>query len=92
MNCERLGVLAQEVVRSLSQSRVGNDNPFSESHFKTTKFTPTYPESCDNFAHAEAWCATFCHDDNEAHRHSGLALLTPATVHHSDPAAVLAPR
>ena len=42
------------VVRSLSRPRVSNDNPFSESQFKTTKYSPTYPERFDDFAHAEA--------------------------------------
>jgi putative transposase len=78
------------IVRSLSRPRVSNDNPFSESQFKTTKWSQTYPGRFDHFAHAEAWCATFYQHYNEAHRHSGLALLTPATVHHGDPAAVLA--
>lgn len=80
------------VIRSLSRPRVSNDNAFSESQFKTTKYSPTYPERFDNFAHADAWCATFFHHYNEEHRHSGLAFLTPATVHHGDPAAVLAQR
>ena len=67
-------------------------NAFSESQFKTTKYSPAHPERFDDFAHAEAWCGTFFHHYNEAHRHSGLAYLTPATVHHGDPAAVLAHR
>ena len=80
------------VVRSLSRPRVSNDHAFSESPFKTTQYSPTYPERFDDVAHAEAWCATFFQHDNEAHRHSGLAFLTPATMHHGDPAAVLAQR
>ena len=80
------------IVRSLSRPRVSNDNAFSESQFKTTKYSPTYPQRFDNFAHAEAWCATFFHHYNEEHRHSGIAYLTPATVHHGDPTAVLAQR
>ena len=75
-----------------TRPRVSNDNAFSESQFKTTKYSPTYPERFDDFAHAEAWCTTFFHHYNEEHRHSGLAFLTPATVHHGDPAAVLAQR
>ena len=67
-------------------------NAFSESQFKTTKYSPAYPERFDDFANAEAWCGTFFHHCNEAHRHSGLASLTPAIVHHGDPAAVLAHR
>jgi putative transposase len=80
------------VVRSLSRPRVSNGHPFSESQFKTTKYSPTYPERFDDFAHAEVWCATFFQHYNEEHRHSGLAFLTPATVHHGDPAAILAQR
>ncbi len=80
------------IIRSLSRPRVSNDNAFSESQFKTTKYSPTYPERFDGFAHAESWCRAFFHHYNEDHRHSGLAFLTPATVHHGDPAAVLAQR
>jgi putative transposase len=68
------------VVRSLSRPRVSNDHPFSGSPFKTAKYSLTYPERFDDFAYAEA------------HRHSELAFLTPATVHHGDPAAVRAQR
>jgi len=80
------------IVRSLSRPRVSNDNPFSESQFKTTKYAPDYPQRFDSFAHAEAWCDTFFHRYNDEHRHSGIAFLTPATVHHGDPAAVLVHR
>ena len=80
------------IVRSLSRPRVSNDNAFSESQFKTTKYAPDYPARFDHFVHAEAWCATFFSRYNEEHRHSGIAFLTPAIVHHGDPAAVLAQR
>ncbi len=80
------------IVRSLSRPRVSNDNAFSESQFKTTKYAPSYPARFDNFTHAQGWCDTFFQHYNTVHRHSGLAFLTPATVHHGDPAAVLAQR
>ena len=80
------------IVRSLSRPRVSNDNAFSESQFKTTKYALDYPQRFDSFAHADAWCDTFFPRYNDEHRHSGLAFLTPATVHHGDPAAVLAQR
>ena len=80
------------IIRSLSRPRVSNDNAFSESQFKTTKYSPTYPARFESFAHADTWCAKFFHHYNEVPRHSGLAFLTPATVHHGDPTAVLAQR
>lgn len=80
------------IIRSLSRPRVSDDNPYSESQFKTLKYAPGYPARFDSFAHAEAWCTTFFQHYNDVHRHSGLAFLTPATVHHGDPAAVLAQR
>ena len=80
------------VVRSLSRPQVSKDNPFSESQFKTARYSPTYPERFDDFAHAEAWCATLVQYYSQANRHSGLAFLIPDTVHHGDPAAVLAQR
>ncbi len=80
------------IVRSLSRPRVSNDNPFSESQVKTTKYAPDSPQRFDSFAHAQAWCETLFDRYNDAHRPSGLACLTPATVHHGDPAAVLAQR
>ena len=49
------------IVQSLSRPRVSNDNPHSESLFKTTKYTPTYPGRFDSFADAERWCTTFFH-------------------------------
>ena len=80
------------IVRSLSRPRVSDDNPYSESQFKTLKYAPAYPPRFDSFTHAEAWCTTFFQHYNDAHRHSGLAFLTPATVHHGDPTAMLAQR
>ena len=71
---------------------MSNDNACSESQCKTTKYAGDYPQRFDSFDHAEAWCDTFFPRCNDAHRHSGIAYLTPATVHHSDPAAVLTQR
>lgn len=80
------------IVRSLSRPRVSNDNPHSESLFKTTKYTARYPGRFDNFAHAERWCTEFFHYYNHAHRHSGIAYLTPHTVHHGTASTILAQR
>ena len=80
------------IVRSLSRPRVSNDNAFSESQFKTTKYASDYPSRFASFAHATTWCDRFFPRYNEEHRHSGIAYLTPAIVYHGDPAAVLAQR
>ena len=80
------------IVRSLSRPRVSNDNPHSESLFKTAKYTPTYPGRFANFAHAERWCATFFQYYNHEHWHSGIAYLTPTTVHHGTAPMILAQR
>lgn len=70
------------VERSLSRPRTSNDNPFIESHFKTLKYSPGFP---DRFraGHGEALahCRRFFPWYNDEHHHSGLAGLTPADVH-----------
>lgn len=80
------------IVRSLSRPRVSNDNPYSESQFKTTKYTPGYPERFASFAHAESWCGVFFPRYNTEHRHSGIAHLTPAAVHFGKAPAIFAQR
>ena len=80
------------IVRSLSRPRVSNDNPHSESLFKTTKYAPTYPSRFEHFAHAERWCTDFFQYYNHEHRHSGIAYLTPTVVHHGAAPALLVQR
>jgi putative transposase len=75
---------------SLSRPRVSNDNPFSESQFKTTKYWADYPEVFEGFDQANKWCATFFRRYCFELRHSGIAYLTPAAVHYGDAAAILA--
>lgn len=69
------------VTRSHSRPRVSNDNPFSESQFRTTKYAPDYPERFDSLAHAREWMDAFISYYNHEHRHSGIGLHTPASVH-----------
>jgi putative transposase len=80
------------IVRSLSRPRVSNDNPYSESQFKTTKYWADYPARFSGFDHARSWCAAFFPKYCFEHRHSGLAHLTPAAVHFGEAAEVLAQR
>jgi putative transposase len=69
------------VVRSLSRPHVSNDNPFSESQFKTLKYQGPFPDRFESFEVALAFCQEFFPWYNDEHYHSGLGLLTPASVH-----------
>lgn len=68
------------VQRSLSRPRVSNDNAFSEACFKTIKYQPDYPGRFAGAGHARGWFAEFFRWYAYQHRHSGLALFTPADV------------
>jgi putative transposase len=70
------------VAESHSRPRVSNDNPFSESHFKTLKYRPGFPDRFGSLQHAEAVCRQLFTWYNTEHRHSGLAYLTPEVVHY----------
>jgi len=61
---------------------VSNDNPYSEAQFKTLKYRPDFPDRFASLEHARAFCQDFFAWYNAEHRHSGIALLTPADVHH----------
>ncbi|MFD3937826.1 IS3 family transposase [Streptomyces sp. NPDC058611] len=69
------------VTRSHSRPKVSNDNPFSESQFKTTKYAADYPDRFDSLAHAREWFDAFTTYYNHEHRHSGIGYHTPASVH-----------
>ena len=69
------------VVKSHSRPHTSNDNPFSESHFKTIKYRPEIPARFESVEQARLIFCKLFHWYNQVHRHSGLALLTPATVH-----------
>jgi putative transposase len=80
------------VTRSHSRPHVSNDNPFSESQFKTLKYCPAFPERFANLEHARTFTDGFFDHYNHRHHHSGLALLTPADVHHGRADTVVAAR
>jgi putative transposase len=69
------------IERSHSRPHVSNDNPYSESQFRTLKYRPTFPDRFGSLEDARAFCATFFTWYNTVHRHSGIGLLTPADVH-----------
>jgi putative transposase len=80
------------VAKTFSRPRVSNDNPYSESHFKTLKNWPGFPDRFDSPAHAHEVCRALFPRYNHRHHHSGLCYLTPATVHHGRAEEVLARR
>lgn len=70
------------ITKSLSRPHVSNDNPFSESHFKTLKYQPSFPECFGSIQDARLFCSRFFEWYNNEHYHSGIALMTPAKVHY----------
>jgi len=70
------------VTKSLSRPSVSNDNPFSESHFKTLKYRPTFPKTFGSIEDARAFCSHFFDWYNNEHYHGGIALMTPSRVHY----------
>jgi putative transposase len=80
------------VVKSHSRPQVSNDNPFSESQFKTLKYRPEFPQRFASYDHGLTFCREFFPWYNQEHRHWGLGLLIPATVHSGHSAEALAAR
>ena len=80
------------VVRSLGRPRVSDDNPYSEAHFKTLKYHPAFPDRFPGQNAAIGFCRTFFPWYNAEHRHAGIAMLTPETVHYGRAQAVLEQR
>jgi putative transposase len=68
------------VDQSFSRPHVSDDNPFSESQFRTMKYQPDYPGFFAGVLHARGWLESFFVWHNDEHQHSGLALFTPAEV------------
>jgi putative transposase len=70
------------VGKSFNRPYVSNDNPYSESHFKTLKSRPLFPDRFGCIQDARALCQQFFAWYNNEHYHGGIALMTPATVHY----------
>ncbi len=80
------------VVKSHSRPRISNDNPFSESQFKTFKYQPDFPDRFASYDEALAYCTEFFSCYNDHHYHSGLNMLTPASVHYGLDVNIVASR
>jgi putative transposase len=80
------------VTKTHGRPHVSNDNPFSEAHFKTLKYRPTFPDRFGSIQDARAHGQDFFAWYNDDHHHSGLGLLTPHDVHFGLAAQRLATR
>ncbi len=69
------------ICRTHSRPRTSNDNPYSEAQFKTLKYVPDFPDRFGSLADARAFCDRFFPAYNHEHRHSGIGMHTPASVH-----------
>lgn len=69
------------VGRTHNRPRVSNDNPFSESEFRTMKYRPNYPGTFEDLDQARAHMGSYVPWYNSAHKHSGIALFSPDQVH-----------
>ena len=69
------------VTKTHSRPHVSNDNPYSESQFKTLKYCPQFPRRFGSIEDARLFSRNFFDYYNHEHRHSGIGLMTPAVVH-----------
>lgn len=76
------------VLTSYSRPRVSDDNPFSESLFKTLKYDLACPDRFDSIEAARTWTDQFLHRYATEHRHSGLGRHTPESVHNGTAATI----
>ena len=80
------------VTKTHSRPHVSNDNPYSESQFRTLKYRPEFPDRFGCIQDSRAFCQGFFRWYNGEHRHSGLGLLTPAMVHYNQTDLVIQQR
>ena len=69
------------ITQSHSRPHVSDDNPYSEAPFKTLKYCPAFPGEFGSIQDANVFCEAFFTYYNTEHRHSGIAMHTPASVH-----------
>jgi transposase InsO family protein len=80
------------VTRSHNRPHTSNDNPFSESHFKTLKYQPRFPKRFGCIEDARSFCRAFFDWYNQDHHHAGIGLMTPDQVHYGQTEAIHAAR
>jgi putative transposase len=80
------------VARSHSRPHVSSDSPYSEANFKTLKYRPAFPGHFGSIENARAFCTAFFDCYNHVHRHAGIGLHTPASVHYGTATEIRAQR
>jgi transposase InsO family protein len=80
------------VTKSHSRPHTSNDNPFSESQFKTMKYQPQFPQRFGGIQDARVFCRGFFDWYNQDHHHAGIGLMTPDQVHYGQTDAIHAAR
>jgi putative transposase len=70
------------ITKTHSRPYTSNDNPYSESQFRTMKYRHEFPDRFGSIQDARAFCQTFVAWYNDDHRHSGIGMMTPAMVHY----------
>ena len=80
------------IAKSHSRPYTSNDNPYSESNFRTLKYRPDMPEQLGSLEHARQVIRALVDWYNDEHYHVGLALLHPVDVHHGRTADIVAAR
>lgn len=70
------------VTKTHSRPHVSDDNPFSESQFKTLKYRPEFPDRFGSIQDARSFCQVFFPWYNVEHHHTGIGLLTPEVLHY----------
>ena len=81
-----------DVSKTHSRPHVSNDNCYSEAQFKTLKYRPDFPDRFANLQIAKEFCVEFFDWYNVEHHHSGIAMLTPETMHYGKADEVIAKR
>jgi len=85
---QRLGVAP-----SFSRPKVSDDNPYSESLFRTLKYCPAYPNNgFQSLEEAEKWVSLFVAWYNTEHRHSQIHFVTPEQRHNGEDIEILEAR
>ena len=80
------------LTKSHSRPYVSNDNPYSESQFKTMKYRPEFPDRFGCYEDAHGFCRVFFTWYNQDHRHSGIGMLTPEDLHYGRAEEILSIR
>ena len=80
------------VSKSYSRPHVSDDNPFSESQFKTLKYRPDFPNRFGSVQDSRLFCYRFFDWYNCEHHHFAIVLLTPAEVHYGQAEQIISNR